>query len=239
MPIGLVNDHGGQFNTCSWNSEEEVEEYNDSEVWHGKAPEPVPYKSPVSREAYAKLANYPLPRLVNPVRKVVFKIRSHDQGWSGENGENLGPYDASWTWFEAGLEVLEKDDAAGDTAEPGQDFKLNDAALRSVSPTLTEGETPTFNFPLAPAPGWLIQKNKRADPKSRSHEIVWSYNDYTDEDSEAAVHLKAAGRGGATKNGEFIRHLAVGDIVTLWAKARFPGWSNIVEKASVSVYWAI
>ena len=36
-------------------------------------------------------------RLQNPVRKVVFQIRSHDQGWASDR--NAG----SWTWFTAGI----------------------------------------------------------------------------------------------------------------------------------------
>ncbi|KZT09292.1 uncharacterized protein LAESUDRAFT_723026 [Laetiporus sulphureus 93-53] len=33
-------------------------------------------------------------RAHNPLRKVIFKITSHDQGWRNQSG--------SWTWFEAG-----------------------------------------------------------------------------------------------------------------------------------------
>jgi hypothetical protein len=35
-----------------------------------------------------------------PVRKVIFTITSHDQGWS-DYGEHHGTYVHSWTWFEA------------------------------------------------------------------------------------------------------------------------------------------
>lgn len=39
---------------------------------------------------------------MHPVRKVVFTIQSHDQGWA--TGERNRGYHNSWTWFEAGLE---------------------------------------------------------------------------------------------------------------------------------------
>ncbi|KAM7220628.1 hypothetical protein V8F06_004032 [Rhypophila decipiens] len=51
--------------------------------------------------------------------------------------------------------------------------------------------------------------------------------------------LADVGRGIATGDGEFVRKLKVGDIVTVWAKARFPGWVNYVDRVKVDVYWAI
>lgn len=52
---------------------------------------------------FARLANYPTPRLIHPCRKIVFSLKSHDQGWGGDP-EYKGTYESSWTWFEAGLE---------------------------------------------------------------------------------------------------------------------------------------
>lgn len=46
--------------------------------------------------------------LANPCRKIVFTIESRDQGWGGEP-EHRETYRGSWTWFEAGIERLEKD----------------------------------------------------------------------------------------------------------------------------------
>lgn len=55
---------------------------------------------------FAKLADYPTPKLLHPVRKVVFSIRSKDQGWGGDS-EDHHTYHGSWTWFEAGLEKFD------------------------------------------------------------------------------------------------------------------------------------
>lgn len=67
---------------------------------------------PLSRERdasyFAKLADYPTPKLVHPVRKVVFTIKSKDQGFV-DGGQNAGTYNASWTWFEAGLERFDRE----------------------------------------------------------------------------------------------------------------------------------
>jgi hypothetical protein len=63
---------------------------------------------------FAKLVDYPTPLLKQPVRKVVFTIKSKDQGWGGQR-EHRGTYDGSWTWFEAGLERF---DAAQTCKQP-------------------------------------------------------------------------------------------------------------------------
>jgi len=40
-------------------------------------------------------------------------------------------------------------------------------------------------------------------------------------------------------NGEFIRGLQVGDVVTIWGKARFGGWGNWVQEVCCEIYWAV
>lgn len=66
-------------------------------------PRPWPLEREHERSFFAELADYPTPRLVHPVRKIVFNIRSKDQGGSGRSTES-GPFHNSWTWFDAGLE---------------------------------------------------------------------------------------------------------------------------------------
>jgi hypothetical protein len=46
----------------------------------------------------------PEPRLLHPVRKIIWTLQSHDQGWSGEAAHTQGTYAASYTWFTAGIE---------------------------------------------------------------------------------------------------------------------------------------
>ncbi|KAM7201943.1 hypothetical protein V8F20_004651 [Naviculisporaceae sp. PSN 640] len=58
-------------------------------------------------------------------------------------------------------------------------------------------------------------------------------------ESPAVKALAEIGRGKATGDGEFVRNLKLGDIVTVWAKARFAGWVNYVDRVKVDVYWAI
>ena len=51
--------------------------------------------------------------------------------------------------------------------------------------------------------------------------------------------LDKVGRGSETGDGSFVRDLRVGDVVTVWAKARYPGWVNTVRRVQVDVYWAV
>ena len=73
-----------------------------------------------------------------------------------------------------------------------------------------------------------------------THSVVWRATDNIQSGSqEAAVLLGAHGRGTGTGNGRFVRDLKLGDVITVWAKARFPAWVNYVESVMVDVYWAL
>lgn len=56
---------------------------------------------------------------------------------------------------------------------------------------------------------------------------------------EAVERLAEEGRGRRTGDGRFVRSLQLGDVVTVWAKARFPHWANHVRKITVDVYFAV
>jgi hypothetical protein len=72
---------------------------------------PRPWKYPsqvqkdVSDQVISQLRSKFQPRGDHPCRKIVFTIRSHDQGWANDV-ENRGTYNASFTWFDIGLEKL-------------------------------------------------------------------------------------------------------------------------------------
>lgn len=98
----------------------------------------------------------------------------------------------------------------------------------------------TFHHPLAANDDLLIQSNASADRNMKEHRVVWSYDDSIDpENVEAASKLEEVGRGKATGNGKFVRELKLGDVVTVWAKARFPGWANFVDSVKIEVYYAV
>ncbi|KAL1870267.1 hypothetical protein VTK73DRAFT_2716 [Phialemonium thermophilum] len=191
----------------------------------------------------------PSPLLEHPCRKIVFTLRSRDQGWGGEPGSH-GTYLKSWTWFDAGFERLcriRDDSPSGSAPEPAlgsgsrkPPVSFEQCRLRPLSPpTLPPDDDKLFDHPLLPDPARKVQANVVAKRQPTEHRVTWSWRDDVDPDSTAAMQLEEAGRGRATGNGEFVRALRLGDTVTLWAHARFPGWINFVEKVQIDVYWAV
>lgn len=103
---------------------------------------------------------------------------------------------------------------------------------------------------LHPAPRLTIQHNKTARRTPTTHRVAWRATDdipasAADTDlSEDALRrrreeLSAKGRGTATGDGSFVADLRFGDVVTVWAKCRFAGWSNRTDKVTVDVYYAV
>lgn len=207
-----------------------------------------------------------LPRDAHPCRKLVFHIKSHDQGWGGGR-EDRGTYNGSFTWFDVGKEKIRAVDV---DAQPELQWEteglrrprapawlMSDADqssewdgwgslrydLETVDPMfkprredekletwLTDA---TLEHPPQPH-GMVLQKNLTAVREMQDREIVWRWDD--DEQPEM---LEAMGRGSETGNGDFVRSLQIGDVVTVWARARFPGWANLVEELRVDMYWAV
>jgi hypothetical protein len=95
-----------------------------------------------------------------------------------------------------------------------------------------------FDHPLNPT-GTVLQKNLNATRPAKEHIITWSCDDNIRPDSKEAQELEKAGRGRETGTGEIVRDMKVGDVVTVWAKARYGGWVNYVEEVKIDVYWAV
>lgn len=192
------------------------------------------------------------PRSGNPCRKIVFTIKSHDQGWGGDRADR-GTYHGSFTWFDAGLERLEI--VSGEVVdvpvfgnvniqeENTAEVSSTPYTLRTIEPAVVPSEiNPAvckFDHPLYTVPSNCIQRNKTATSEVQEHVVTWKYNDAVDPDSEEGKALEEIGRGRASASGEFVRNLKLGDIVTVWSRARFQGWKNVVEGVKVDIYWAI
>ncbi|KAK8851611.1 hypothetical protein PGQ11_014090 [Apiospora arundinis] len=217
--------------------------------WRSTQAAPRKLQAEFSSDAFQEFVDEPPPVMNSPVRKIVFNIRSCDQGWGGNPGD-AGTYRHSWTWFDAGLERFDAE-AKCDEKCPWEDKKhdnrIYSCAVRPIWPTVASEESNNedtaaplrYVHDLAHSDDHTIQVNKVATAGMQQHHIVWRWNDDVDPNSSDAEDLENHGRGKATGNGEFVRSIKLGDIITVWGRARFPGWENRVEKVEVKVYWAV
>lgn len=136
-----------------------------------------------------------------------------------------------------------------DYSEVSEPMQLNETvldttSLRPIMPLLeppSSNEDPStrrFHHDLLPS-NMRIQCNMTAKKDTKAYRVQWSWTDNIDPDSPQGDELEKQGRGRATGTGEFVRNLKLGDVVTVWAKARFPMWVNHVEKVQIDVYWAL
>ncbi|KAL2140120.1 hypothetical protein VTI28DRAFT_4235 [Corynascus sepedonium] len=245
-PLGLHN----------WNR---ISRATDDSLIHRTALKPQPPGEEYSVNDFQELIASPISLLAQPCRRIVFTIRSHDQGWGGAPADH-GTYNGSWTWFEVGLErwcktspaqtspagIERPSQASPAEQQPQPDnhpsLKLED--LCTVYPEVewkSEAEAYVFRHDLCAREDLKVQCNVTAQRDAQEHRVVWSYTDDIDPecDVEAATKLAGQGRGKATGSGKFVRGLKLGDVVTLWAKARFPAWANFVESVKMDVYYAV
>lgn len=201
-------------------------------------------------------------RDLHPCRKVEFTIRSHDQGFGGGPGTR-GTYNGSYTWFDA--YVIPRPGCADpsrpdpqpqkdwkETERRGRDREKSNDGDRSSSGNESpeqpddddndddseESRYSRHNYFLFTA--YSLQRNKVAQGKTQTHTITWHHLDSIDPDSAEAEEIQnSSGRGGATLDGRAVRRMNVGDEISVWGRARFPGWSNRVEGMSIRVFWAV
>ncbi|KAH7905153.1 hypothetical protein BJ138DRAFT_1165272 [Hygrophoropsis aurantiaca] len=185
------------------------------------------------------------PRGENPARKIVFKLWSKDQGWSGEH-DNHGTYRGSYTWFDAGIETPKFDNITLNDpiswpvhliAHPSDSSRLSSSDSKSEPSSsfefITDNQTPFLPPPTT------LQRNIHAKKSVHNHTVVWHYLDCVEEGSADAIEAGERGQGWKSLDGTFVRGMKVGDCVTLWMRARFPEWVMRVSKATIDIYWAV
>ncbi|KAI2135068.1 hypothetical protein LOZ67_005521 [Ophidiomyces ophidiicola] len=175
----------------------------------------------------------PLPhRTQHPCRKIRFTIHACDQGWGGSSNNSNHPatflrrnpltgrdepvparYEGSYSWFDA-----YRIPANTDTDDDAPDF----SAATHFLPTDTR-----------------LCSNAVADRAVAARVIEWHFTDAEDDDDAARTVELAEGRGRATLDGRVVRAMGVGDAVSVWARARFPGWQNDVRRVAVRLFWAV
>ncbi|KAK4103349.1 hypothetical protein N658DRAFT_494680 [Parathielavia hyrcaniae] len=258
-PMTVRNSQGGQENMFmlrspplglhNWRDEFSRTDYG--KPIHRAPLKPQPPGQEFSADDFQTLIASPIPLLAHPCRRIVFTTRSHDQGWGGDHNDR-GTYYGSWTWFEAGLERWCRQPNPAQTAAQQQQpsLKLDDLCTVLPEVVVTERRPDSqsqsrdayaYNHPLHPREDLKIQCNKTAEREPTVHRVAWSYADGIDpeRDVEAAERLAEQGRGKATGNARFVRDLRLGDVVTVWANARFGGWVNTVQSVKMVVYYAV
>jgi hypothetical protein len=102
-------------------------------------------------------------------------------------------------------------------------------------------DTYEYHHNLQPDQDHKIQANILGRRHFTDHRVEWSWTDDIDPSGGDArlEQLVKTGRGTGTGNGEFVRSLTLGDVVTVWGRSRFPMWVNHVQKVCVDVYWAV
>jgi hypothetical protein len=224
-------------------------------------PESQPAPNEATQELLSSWTSDSLPKGEHPCRKIVFTLESHDQGFGG-SWSHKGTYEGSYTWFDVGLERTSatREEVVGYNLEmvPSPQFLMfaNPAgatmdgehservtcSLQTIIPTSPQepGQEAgnDFHHPLLPST-MALQRNATATRDFKKYQITWSCDDNVVPDSLEAAALETQGRGRDSANGEFVRNLKVGDVVTIWAKARFPQWLNVVENVNMDVYWAV
>ncbi|KAI1379943.1 hypothetical protein F4677DRAFT_408083 [Hypoxylon crocopeplum] len=216
-------------------------------LWKAECP-PKQLEKEYPESKFETLMENTVSTLEYPFRKVVFDIVSCDQGYSSHR-EDHGTYRNSWTWFDAGLErfdmnnkCLPKCPDRKDTVHSSDAADIPTCAIRSiwppVEPITSRSPEMQYQHELLPTSDHLIQRNKHAERDMQHYRVEWYWNDDVDPDSPEAETLREMGRGAGTGNGEFVRNLKFGDMITIWGRARFPGWANYVQRVEVKVYWA-
>lgn len=177
------------------------------------------------------------PRGGAPARKIEFQLDSQDQGWSSDV-QNQQSYRGSYTWFDVGIERLPPDVFDGKSVP----WNVNYVRCQSDDPSLADAPFEFIrNDPGHPFlhPPTHLQRNIHAGKDVHRHAVTWHYLDSIEEGSAAANEADERGQGWQSLDGNFIRGLREGDCITLWMRARFPGWRLAMKGAKIDIYWAV
>lgn len=200
------------------------------------------------------------PRGEHPCRKIVFNISSHDQGnsfslslcvlvflyhtlhhppgWGGHH-EHRGTYRGSYTWFDVSVERPSSEMLSGMQVSTWPAHVLfHESDSRLLHEAQLHFTRRDQEHPFLP-PSTHLQRNITARSETQHHSVTWHYNDSMEENSPATEAADSRGQGWKSLDGTFVRSLRTGDCITLWSRARFPGWRSEVENATITVYWAV
>ncbi|KAK5992146.1 hypothetical protein PT974_05546 [Cladobotryum mycophilum] len=207
-----------------------------------KAIDPLPLTQECDREYFKNLVPYPIPPLDAPARKVVFRIRSHDQGWTTHS--TPGAFHDAATWFDVGIEKFDANHFCASCIDTSSK-ELSLCKLRTVQPPpvrrkSSSNGTDEYEFELRERFNkWEIQRNRVAQHDWTDYEVTWTYKDNIPHDSLVGEDLFNQGKNPKGYDGEFVRSLRLGDVITVWGRSVQAGWENFIESVQIDVYWAL
>lgn len=84
-----------------------------------------------------------------------------------------------------------------------------------------------------------ILRNKMASSEWTDYEVTWTCWDVVAPNSKEAQQAMEEGKGKMDGDGQFVRSLKLGDVITVWGRAMHRGWVNVVDTVEMDVYWAL
>ncbi|EPQ27484.1 uncharacterized protein PFL1_05022 [Pseudozyma flocculosa PF-1] len=184
------------------------------------------------------------------LRKVEFRIVSHDQGFSGEPAHMHGTKEGSWTWWEATLDrpatSAQGQDAStsvdGDKGRAAADDDDNDDDEAAGQGHFVSAASSPFHE-LAPG----------ADSRRASAASSGTASAATHDAPRPPVAWEEQCRYELTRNLHAVRRFTEhtvtfgpehplvqearrGDSIGIWARTRFPAWRNVVKEVEVKVW---
>lgn len=123
VPLGVVPDHdngsGGIENPYY---------LTPSRPWR----DPTEASKDMSHQVVSRLRSKFHTRGEHPCRKIVFTIKSHDQGWASDRSDT-GTYTGSYTWFDVGLEKMIPINESRPPISPSMQSRCHEAEYRNYS----------------------------------------------------------------------------------------------------------
>ncbi|KAK6504774.1 hypothetical protein TWF481_006713 [Arthrobotrys musiformis] len=147
------------------------------------------------------------------VRKIVFRLRCRDQGWSSHP-----EVDGTYEWGRSRIDV--------EIWRERQKLPLKNEAANVVS--RKDGDM----YKVCES---LLQRNKIAETDVLKYEVSWRW----DEDKPLDDTKRVDEIGRHEKNGQFVRELKGGDEIRILIKAFYAGWECRVEHCEVECWWAV
>ncbi|KAL6707346.1 hypothetical protein ACN47E_004125 [Coniothyrium glycines] len=161
------------------------------------------------------------------IRALEFRVSSHDQGWTSEN--TRGTF-ATSSWTE--VSILRDVTQSGNLPPPPSSTPAWIGTPADWSNVRPETAWKLVKRPESALQGpqdgegdlaWYLQGNRVATEDQEYH-IVWTERGYE-------------GNEGAGTGEGLLKELKEGDIILVWARAKWPGWQCVVNSVKVTVHY--